>query len=89
MPQYFRQLLRFSRPAAVLVLLLIGCSVGMAQTKQEHIHHMGPSVMPFDLAKTTHVFHMTDTGGVQCVIAKYNRLLEIEAELGDAAAFGA
>jgi hypothetical protein len=31
---------------------------------------MGASVMPFDLAKTTHVFRMTDTGGVQRVIVK-------------------
>jgi hypothetical protein len=31
---------------------------------------MGASVMPFDLAKTTHVFHMTDTGGVQRVVVK-------------------
>ena len=31
---------------------------------------MGQSVMPFDLDKTTHVFRMTDTGGVQSVVVK-------------------
>jgi hypothetical protein len=31
---------------------------------------MGQSVMPFDLAKTTHVFRMTDSGGVERVIVK-------------------
>lgn len=31
---------------------------------------MGPQVMPFDLSKTTHIFKMTETGGVQQVIAK-------------------
>lgn len=31
---------------------------------------MGASVMPFDLAKTTHIFRMTDTGGVQRVVIK-------------------
>jgi len=49
---------------------VFGCSTVLAQTTQEHIHHMGHSVMPFDLAKTTHIFHMTDSGGVQRVIAK-------------------
>ena len=31
------------------------------------IHEMGSHVMPFDLAKTTHVFEMTETGGIQKV----------------------
>lgn len=39
-------------------------------TTQEHVHHMGQMVMPFDLAKTTHVFRMTETGGVQRVVVK-------------------
>ena len=29
---------------------------------------MGSSVMPFDLAKTTHIFRMTESGGVERVI---------------------
>jgi hypothetical protein len=44
--------------------------VALAQTQQEHVHNMGASVMPFDLAKTTHIFRMTDTGGVQRVVIK-------------------
>jgi len=31
---------------------------------------MGQSVMPFDLAKTTHIFRMTESGGVERVIIK-------------------
>lgn len=34
------------------------------------VHHMGHQVMPFDLSQTTHIFEMTDNGGVQQVIAK-------------------
>jgi len=47
-----------------------GCAAALAQTKQEHVHHMGQSVMPLQLTKTTHIFRMTDSGGVECVIAK-------------------
>jgi hypothetical protein len=61
-PQYFGR--------SVAVLLLLGCAVALAQTKQEHVHHMGHSVMPFDLAKTTHIFRMTESGGVERVIVK-------------------
>ena len=68
MSNYPRQFLLFSRVFAVF--LAIGCSVALAQSTQEHVHHMGAGVMPFDLAKTTHVFRMTDTGGVQRVIVK-------------------
>jgi hypothetical protein len=53
-----------------VVLLVLGCAVAFAQTKQEHVHHMGHGVMPFDLSKTTHIFRMTDSGGVERVIAK-------------------
>jgi hypothetical protein len=42
----------------------------LAQTKQEHVHHMAYSVMPFDLAKTTHIFRMTDSGGIERVTVK-------------------
>jgi len=31
---------------------------------------MSHSVMPFDMAKTMHVFKMTETGGIQRVIAR-------------------
>ena len=40
------------------------------QTQQEHVHQMGQSVMPFDLNKTTHIFRMTDSGGVQSVVVR-------------------
>ena len=39
-------------------------------TRQAAVRHTGSQVMPFDLDKTTHVFEMTDTGGVQRVLVK-------------------
>jgi hypothetical protein len=54
----------------MVLLLVLVCTVALAQTKQEHVHHMGQSVMPFDLAKTTHIFRMTDSGGVERVVVK-------------------
>lgn len=52
-----------------LILLLSGTS--MAESgHQEMIHDMAHKVMPFDMSKTTHIFEMTETGGVQQVIAK-------------------
>lgn len=54
----------------VAVLLAFGSTLAWAQTKQEHVHQMGHSVMPFDLAKTRHIFRMTESGGVERVIVK-------------------
>jgi hypothetical protein len=52
------------------VVLLLGCQALRAQTQQEHVHHMGHTVMPFDLAKTLHVFAMDESGGVMRVVAR-------------------
>jgi len=52
----------------VTLVLVLGATVASAETKQEHVHHMSHGVMPFDLAKTTHIFRMTDSGGVERVI---------------------
>ena len=52
------------------VALAMAGTPAMAQTPQEHVHGMGQMVMPFDLNKTTHIFRMTDTGGVQSVVVK-------------------
>lgn len=38
--------------------------------RQAMLHDMGSQVMPFDLGKTTHIFEMTDSGGIQQVVAK-------------------
>jgi len=56
--------------ASMVVLTQLNCGSVIAQTPQEHVHGMSHSVMPFDMAKTTHVFKMTETGGVQRVILK-------------------
>jgi len=37
---------------------------------QAMVHDMGQHVMPFDLSQTTHIFEMTESGGIQQVIAK-------------------
>lgn len=50
--------------------ILILPSGAIAQTQQEHVHGMSHRVMPFDMAKTMHVFEMTETGGIQRVIVK-------------------
>lgn len=42
----------------------------VAQSERaQHVHEMGANVMPFALEKTTHVFEMTDSGGIQDVVA--------------------
>jgi hypothetical protein len=47
-----------------------GATGALGQSRQMHIHEMGQAVMPFDLARTVHIFRMTDAGGVQSVVVK-------------------
>jgi hypothetical protein len=68
MTKHSRQPQNFSR--SIGLILLLTCTAAPAQTNQEHVHHVGHSVMPFDLAKTTHIFRMTDSGGVERVVVK-------------------
>jgi hypothetical protein len=53
-----------------IALFLFAGGEGLAQSRQEQIRHMGHTVMPFDLSKTTHIFQMTVTGGILGVVAK-------------------
>lgn len=39
-------------------------------TQQEHVHAKSHEVMPFDVAKTWHVFRMTENGGTQRVVIR-------------------
>ena len=55
---------------AFAIFLVLSCSAVFAQTQQEHVHRMAHSVMPFDMSKTLHIFKMTESGGVQRVIAR-------------------
>lgn len=55
---------------SVAVLLLFSSFTAFAETPQEHVHQMAHSVMPFEMAKTVHIFKMTEAGGVQQVVAK-------------------
>jgi hypothetical protein len=61
-----------NRIFAISMVLLMppNCGSVIAQTPQEHVRGMSHSVMPFEMAKTTHVFRMTETGGVQRVVLK-------------------
>lgn len=61
---------------AVTLMFLVGCA-GSAQQKhqamsstQSMVHSHGQDVMPFDLKKTTHIFEMTDYGGIMQVVLK-------------------
>ena len=57
--------------AVVGVVLCIALTASSrAQTKQEQVHGMSHTVMPFEMSKTRHIFAMTDTGGVQRVIVR-------------------
>jgi hypothetical protein len=66
--RYGRALRRSATVAALVAAL--GIAPALGQSKQEHVHEMGQTVMPFDLGKTTHIFRMTDSGGVQSVVVK-------------------
>ena len=58
--------------AAILITLGVLAATGMLArgNRQAMIHAQGGTVMPFDLDRTTHVFTITDTGGIETVIAK-------------------
>jgi len=51
-------------------ILLFAHSGTLAETKQEQVHHMSHHVMPFEMSKTIHIFRMTESGGVQKVLAR-------------------
>ncbi|NVK43516.1 MAG: hypothetical protein HWE39_19905 [Oceanospirillaceae bacterium] len=52
-----------------LALLFVQAGV-FAETSQERVHSMSHHVMPFEMAKTVHVFKMTESGGIQRVLAR-------------------
>ena len=65
--------------AASASLLLLGLSLSALywtgwitpppDGRQAAIHDAGQHVMPFDLGQTTHIFEMTETGGIQEVVS--------------------
>lgn len=55
---------------AIAILLPLSGSIALSQMPQERVHKMSHSVMPFDMSKTIHVFKMTESGGVEQVLAK-------------------
>jgi hypothetical protein len=56
--------------ATVGALYAAGWIAVARPARQAQVHAMGAGVMPFDLNKTTHIFRMTEAGGVQQVVAK-------------------
>ena len=68
MKKNVRSMSRLAKVVAAFVLF--GTAVVFAQTRQEHVHQMAHSVMPFDMSKTVHIFKMTESGGVMRVVAK-------------------
>ena len=75
--------------ATAMILFLAPPAVAQT-TPQERVHQMSPSVMPFAMGKTLHIFKMTVEGGIEQVVtreAKWNdqvpfiqRHLQHEAE---------
>lgn len=61
-----------ARPLQQLIAAtLIACSsMTLAQSVQEHVHGHGHEVMPFDLARTLHIFRMTEDGGIEQVVTR-------------------
>jgi len=54
----------------VAAIVLAFSASAWAQTVQEHVHAHGGQVMPFDVAKTLHIFRMTEDGGTQKVVVR-------------------
>lgn len=69
MNQFQRNLNYFALLAAGIFVLISSANLN-AQTRQQHVHARAHSVMPFEMSKTTHIFKMTEFGGVQKIVAK-------------------
>ena len=63
-----------SRRATTAFALVLAASAAMPvsaqMTRQEHVRQMSHGVMPFDMAKTVHIFRMTEQGGVERVVTR-------------------
>lgn len=51
-------------------VLIIAQSGAFAEREQDRVHQMSHDVMPFDMSRTVHIFKMTETGGIQRVLAR-------------------
>ncbi len=62
------------KPVSIYMLVLSLAFLGSIETAQAGhqamVHEKGHQVMPFDLSKSTHIFEMTETSGIQQVAAK-------------------
>lgn len=77
----------------IALATLLGAVPALAQNigHRGHTAHLGASVMPFDMARSTHIFTPTVDGGTQSIISKYGdpaQLALIRSHLrGEAGAF--
>ncbi|GAB3378391.1 hypothetical protein [Azotobacter armeniacus] len=55
---------------ACLAVPALASNNSSPQSRQEQIHELGHSVMPFTLSRTLHVFRMTETGGSMRVVIR-------------------
>jgi hypothetical protein len=61
---------RHATMALLILLLPTATWASVAQTTQQRIHRQAHRVMPFDMSRTLHIFRMTETGGVERIIAR-------------------
>ena len=57
----------------MVAILLLNSSMVFAQTKQERVHAMSHSVMPFNISKTLHIFKVTESGGIEKIVVRNPR----------------
>lgn len=55
--------------ATISLLFWAGWLAVPQADRQATVHEMGSQVMPFNLGDTTHIFEMTESGGIQQVVA--------------------
>jgi hypothetical protein len=58
------------RTVACTLLASVVVPIAAQTTRQEHVHQMSHSVMPFDISKVLHIFKMTEQGGVLRVVTR-------------------
>jgi len=69
--------LRIAILCTLVGLSVAGCAGSPSSGHQEMIHDMGSQVMPFDLSKTKHIFEMNESGGIQKVVLRNQKDIDL------------